>query len=175
MTLINVLCVPSFDFNLLSISQLTQDLSCYVVFLSGLCYIQDLCSWRTIGLAEQQGSFYHLKSGYCNLNVAHHISSNSVPKSCNISSNNLWHYRLGHMSFTMLKILQTDNSAIFFSDSSPSEICPLAKQRKLSFPSSQHISQHIFDLVHCDVRGPMAISTTNSSKYFLTIVDDFSR
>ena len=35
----NVLCVPSFTFNLISISQLTRSLSCCFIFLSNLCYI----------------------------------------------------------------------------------------------------------------------------------------
>ena len=35
----NVLCVPSFSFNLISISKLTKSLSCYLVFLSNFCFI----------------------------------------------------------------------------------------------------------------------------------------
>lgn len=38
----NVLCVPSFTFNLISISKLTKSLSCCVVFLSTYCFIQEL-------------------------------------------------------------------------------------------------------------------------------------
>ena len=34
----NVLCVPSFTFNLISISQLTKTLSCCLVILSNLCF-----------------------------------------------------------------------------------------------------------------------------------------
>ena len=35
----NVLCVPSFSFNLISISKLTKCLSCCLVFLSNFCFI----------------------------------------------------------------------------------------------------------------------------------------
>ena len=35
----NVLYVPSFSFNLLSISQLTQSSSCCLIFLANLCFI----------------------------------------------------------------------------------------------------------------------------------------
>ena len=35
----NVLCVPSFTFNLIFVSQLTKTLSCCLVFLSNLCFI----------------------------------------------------------------------------------------------------------------------------------------
>lgn len=33
----------------------------------------------------------------------------------------------------------------------------------------------IFELVHCDLWGPYRVQTTQGWKYFLTIVDDFSR
>ena len=42
----NILCVPSFNFNLISVSQLTKTLSCCLVFLSNLCFIQDLVEKR---------------------------------------------------------------------------------------------------------------------------------
>ena len=38
----NVLCIPSFSFNLISISKLTQSSSCCCIFLSQFCLIQDL-------------------------------------------------------------------------------------------------------------------------------------
>ncbi|MDV3146753.1 MAG: DDE-type integrase/transposase/recombinase, partial [Sweet potato little leaf phytoplasma] len=33
----------------------------------------------------------------------------------------------------------------------------------------------IFELIHCDIWGPYRSSTHSGHKYFLTIVDDFSR
>ncbi|KAL1191225.1 Retrovirus-related Pol polyprotein from transposon RE2 [Cardamine amara subsp. amara] len=33
----------------------------------------------------------------------------------------------------------------------------------------------VFELVHCDIWGPYRTTSTNGSRYFLTIVDDFSR
>ena len=38
----NVLCIPSFSFNLVSICKLTQNPSCCCIFLSHYCFIQDL-------------------------------------------------------------------------------------------------------------------------------------
>lgn len=46
----NVLCAPSFSFNLLSISKLTWPYC--LVFLSQFCFIQDLLSWKMIGIGE---------------------------------------------------------------------------------------------------------------------------
>ena len=35
-------------------------------------------------------------------------------------------------------------------------ICPLAKQRKLSFTSNNHLSSNAFDLIHIDIWGPFS-------------------
>jgi predicted aspartyl protease len=51
--LTNVLCVPSFDFNLISVSKLTSSLHCCIFFLSTYCFIHDLMHWR-IGMGKQQ-------------------------------------------------------------------------------------------------------------------------
>lgn len=74
-----------------------------------------------------------------------------------------------------MKVLQSNNYAISFSNSLPCEICPLAKQKKIPFPSRQCKTQHIFELTYCDIWGSISISTIDNSRYFLTIVDDFSR
>ena len=49
-TLTNVLCVPSFSFNLLSISAFTHSQPLCLVFLSTYCFIQDLICWKKIGV-----------------------------------------------------------------------------------------------------------------------------
>lgn len=55
------------------------------------------------------------------------------------------------------------------------EICPLARQTKLSFPIRKSGSKRIFELIHIDTWGPFQVPTYNGYRYFLTIVDDFSR
>ena len=57
----HVLCVPSFSFNLLSVSQLTHNLPLFLVFLSQFCFIQDLSYWRTIGVGGVQNGLYLLQ------------------------------------------------------------------------------------------------------------------
>lgn len=56
----NVLCIPTFSFNLISISQLTQSPTC-CIFLSHCCFIQDLKPWRMIGLSKKQECLYSSK------------------------------------------------------------------------------------------------------------------
>ncbi|XP_030950060.1 uncharacterized protein LOC115973965 [Quercus lobata] len=61
LVLTNVLCVPSFSFNLLSVSQLTKKMHCCLIFLSTFCFIQDLNCWRTIGVGEVHDGLYLLQ------------------------------------------------------------------------------------------------------------------
>ena len=62
LTLENVLCIPTFSFNLISINKLTQHPSCCCIFLSQYCFIQDLQLWKMIGLGRKQGGLYALQS-----------------------------------------------------------------------------------------------------------------
>lgn len=61
LTLKDVLCVPSFNFNLLSAKKLTQDLNCCFIFFTNECYVQDLFSWSTIGKGEANNGLYQLQ------------------------------------------------------------------------------------------------------------------
>jgi hypothetical protein len=100
-----------------------------------------------------------------------HVSFNSIKEpSCD-----LWHYRLGHPSNSRIRLIQSIVPAISCKQNEICSICPLAKQHKLLFPVSVSISEFPFDLLHCDIWGPMATSSINGSKFFLTIVDDCTR
>ena len=59
--LTNVLCVPAFSFNLISITKLTDSMPCCVLFFSHFCFIQDLISWKRIGLAKRKHGLYILQ------------------------------------------------------------------------------------------------------------------
>ena len=98
----NVLCVPAFTFNLILVSQLTKRLSCCFVFLSNLCFIQDLSCWKTIGVGKLHNNFYLLSTTSCKSNSV--ISSildsvfgtfvNNVSAILVITKPYLWHLRL---------------------------------------------------------------------------------
>jgi hypothetical protein len=86
-----------------------------------------------------------------------------------------WHFRLGHISNSRIKLLLDSIPSISCNPSTICTVCPLAKQRRLSFPVSSSYSNSAFELVHYDIWGPFAVPSINGSHYFLTIVDDFSR
>ena len=54
-------------------------------------------------------------------------------------------------------------------------ICPITKQHRLPFSNSNFVSLSPFDLIHCDIWGPLATKSINGYAFFLSIVDDYSR
>ena len=61
LTLHGVLCVPSFTFNLISVTQLTKTIFCCLIFLASFCLIQDLVHWNMIGLGKESRGLYLLQ------------------------------------------------------------------------------------------------------------------
>ena len=55
------------------------------------------------------------------------------------------------------------------------EICTRAKQTRCSFPTSSNKTMALFEMVHCDLWGPYRTTSRCGARYFLTIIDDFSR
>ncbi|GKE47719.1 hypothetical protein Tco_1478977 [Tanacetum coccineum] len=53
--------------------------------------------------------------------------------------------------------------------------CPMTKFTKLSFPISESHCKVAFHMIHIDIWGPYKVPTLGHNRYFLTIVDDFSR
>ena len=169
--LTDVLCVPSFTFNLISISKLNKSQYCYLIFLGSFCYIQDLALWIMIGLGREQNGLYLLDNKYKDLS--------SIPAATHYHSVSthfdLWHFRLGHPSSGKLELVNKIVSFIQCNKTAHYDICPIAKQKRLPFSSSTHVSNLPFVLIHCDLWGPFSTLTVDGYKYFLTVVVDFSR
>ena len=162
----NVLCVPSFKLNLVSIAKLTQTTLCHVTFTNNMCLVQDKCSGKTIGMGTEKAGLYYLtisKKAEC------FSISNTTP-----TNPHLWHQRLGHLSNNSLRELSLSINIPFCSISDCS-ICPLAKQTRNPFPLSSIKTKAPFELIHVDIWGSYHIPALNGARYFLTIVDDYSR
>ncbi|XP_075475807.1 uncharacterized protein LOC142512623 [Primulina tabacum] len=99
----DVLRVPEFKVNLLSVSKLTRALKCIVIFSPDFCVVHDATTRKTIGLGKQHNGLYYLTQDQ-NPALAHTIRKHS----------NLWHQRLGHPSSSPLQILSKSIRAIYF-------------------------------------------------------------
>ncbi|XP_019233151.1 PREDICTED: uncharacterized protein LOC109213779 [Nicotiana attenuata] len=123
-TVKNVLYVPYFKFNLLSMSKLTKDLSCTATFFPDFRMFQDLYSGRVMGIGREHNGLYLLKE-----NITVVVAGFLVNKG---AESKLWHLRLGHASLKSMqhilelrnkvdmqlgvnvKVLRSDNGSEFF-------------------------------------------------------------
>ncbi|GJX48760.1 hypothetical protein Tco_0273950 [Tanacetum coccineum] len=74
----------------------------------------------------------------------------------------------------VLKILKND-LAFDNSDLDHCEICQKFKQTREPFPLSEHKSSVLAELVHLDLWGPYKVASKEGFRFFLTIVDDYTR
>ncbi|GJY38141.1 putative RNA-directed DNA polymerase [Tanacetum coccineum] len=137
-----------------------------VLVVPGCC---DLDKGITLGTGSESGGLYLFddskNKSLGNVNIA-------MP--FNVSKD-LWHNRLGHPADQVLNVLKNDLNLSKNTSVSVCETCHRAKQIREPFPLSDHKSVKPGELVHLDLWGPYRVSSKEGFKYFLTIVDDYSR
>ena len=93
----------------------------------------------------------------------------------------LWHKRMSHLNFKTM----TDLARHKLVEGLPrfryakDHLCPACEQgksKRAHFASKQEPStDHVLQLLHMDLCGPMRVQTINGKRYILVIVDDFSK
>nr|GEW63010.1 ribonuclease H-like domain-containing protein [Tanacetum cinerariifolium] len=167
--LYDVLVVPGYCVSLLYVNKIIRDSKMFVGFDENKCYIQDLKKEKVLGTGSESGGiylFYVNKSnciGQFNMVMNFHVSKL------------LWHNRLGHPADQVLSMLQKDLNISDNTSVPMCEICQRAKQTREPFPLSDHKSKSLGELIHLDLWGPYRVHSRECYKYFLTIVDDYSR
>ncbi|GJW42003.1 putative RNA-directed DNA polymerase [Tanacetum coccineum] len=167
--LYDVLVVPGYCVSLLSVNKLIRYSKMFVGFDENKCYIQDLKRERILGTGSESGGLYLfdvIKSnciGQSNMVMNFHVSKM------------LWHNRLGHPADQVLFVLKVNLNMSDNTYVPVCEICQRAKQTREPFPLSDHKSKTLGELVHLDLWGPYRVHSREGYRYFLTIVDDYSR
>ena len=93
---------------------------------------------------------------------------------------NLWHARLGHMSYIKLKNIMQQSKLKGFPQR---EIrgdtihvgCQYGKAHQLPYGESKYQAKEPLELVHSNVFGPVKQSSISGYRYMVTFIDDFSR
>lgn len=189
----NVLYIPSFKFNLMFIHKSCKYLKRYVLFTPTSSFLLQGPSLKSpLEIGKEKGSLYIIKP-----RVSKSISKSFLKSSSNLVSKNkavsapkfnscfsfsnsnvkgkLWHYRLGHMPLSSMRNIASILVSSISNFTDPCVICPMARQSKLPFPSSSISTKSVFELIHVDTWGPYKSPTYDGFRYFLTIVNDFSR
>jgi hypothetical protein len=89
-----VLCVPNFSINLLSVSKLVQVSNYSVSFHASYCTIQDQLSQKMIGFAKAIDGLYYLRLSD---KVVHASITTATTHTQTIPKAALWHFRLGYL------------------------------------------------------------------------------
>ena len=91
----------------------------------------------------------------------------------------IWHHRLGHLNFDMIKKMVTSGAVtgIFLTTQATTGICSacqFGKLKRQSFPENHFrtYAAHPGDLVHGDICGPMSQPSKGGSVYFVLYQDD---
>ncbi|XP_075092494.1 retrovirus-related Pol polyprotein from transposon RE1 [Nicotiana tabacum] len=168
----NVLYIPEFKYNLLSISQLTKELQCMVAFFPDFCIFQDLYSGQVKGIGKEKHGLYILQGG-----LSQDSSATSINKCAHAASLNnsidIWHWRLEHAPIDVIRKL--DALSTLNKGPQYGHVCPVAKKSKLPFSLSTSVSNVAFELVHYDIWGPYRVPSYSGKRYFVIVVDDYTR
>ena len=127
-------------------------------------------------MGKQHDRLYYLVALAMEKSLTNHSLSTNQP-ACNltISSTDLWHSRLGHLSPSLLSFIAKNFSKFSIQSNNACPIYPLAKQIRLPFGSSAISSTKPFKIIHCDIWGRYRHPSLSGAHYFLTIVNDYTR
>ncbi|KAH9678410.1 hypothetical protein KPL71_025698 [Citrus sinensis] len=158
--------VPEFKKNLISIGMLDQT-GCVIKAENGTLKVTR--GSIVIMKGTKQNGLYVL-NGHTTVGEAS-VTEKSEDKA------KLWHLRLGHMSERGLKELQ--KKGVFGSDKLSSlgfcEDCILGKASRLKFESAVHSTKERLAYIHSDLWGPAQVDSLGGCRYFLSLIDDYSR
>ena len=145
----NVLHVPKLSYNLLSISKITRELHCKVIFLPESVCFQDMSSRRTIVIAQHSGGLYILDDD----TFGSSFSRASLLPCFSTSKHDcmLWHFRLSHPNFRYMQYLFLHPFSKRDVSSLSRDVCIRVKQHWVSFSLQPYKHIQLFTLIHNNV------------------------
>lgn len=158
-------------FNLLSAHQNLKDNHCKLTLDSNGSKIKDRSSRMMLFQGSVSQGFYPLHD----LPSASHSPSTFFSTTAFLQ---LWHKRLCHPSFPMLRKILIINKLVFSGKQSSSFFCndcAIGKNHKLPFTSSSSSVSHSLKLIHYDVWGPTPIPYVSSYKLYLLFVVEYTK
>ena len=179
--LLNVLLIPGFKKNLISISQLIEQ-RYKIIFNSNnkipCTNIYNPIGERilTINVCGDTNTFKIWISNHKITNTNNYNKNNSLNQNLHCSSSeksklnneHIWHRRIGHFNIKGLI-----NHLPNINDTNKCKICSKSKLKNKPFYDAPNKSKTILELIHLDLIGPITESIYGK-KYVFTILDDFS-
>jgi hypothetical protein len=173
----NILHVPRIASNLLSVHKLCLHNNCSCYFDSNKLLVQDLPTGRILYQGQSEHGVYPIHSS----SFLKSVHNKSAFNSSLSAANNwlLWQTRLGHPSASILHSvfpsLKSCNPLNNKSHLLHCQHCLAGKMHKLPFPISVPKSEFPLHVLHADLWGPAPIQSYNGFRYYLVIVDDYTK
>ena len=166
----NVYHVPGMKKNLLSVSQLTVSGN-YVVF--GPNDVKVYRSLKVTSPPIMEGK--RLESIYVMSAETAYVEKTR----CNETAD-LWHARLGHVSYNKLNMMMKQSKLkglpqLEIRGDIVCAGCQYGKAHQLPYQESKYQAREPLELVHSDVFGPVKQPSISGYRYMVTFIDDFSR
>jgi hypothetical protein len=167
----DVFYIPKLKANLVSLGQLTE--TCHRINLDD--------DWLEV-VDKVSGKL--IMKVYRSVNRMYKIELQLAKPACLMGSIDepawLWHARLGHVNFKAMKMLVEKGMAAGVPlITHPDQLCHgclAGKQTRVAFPKSTTFrASKPLELVYVDLCGPITPATIAGNKYFMLVVDDFSR
>ena len=170
-TLDEVLHMPKLCINLISVQKISKMPNYSILFAEDDAFLINKLSSQKIGVAKVVKGLYQLQES----SKAAFVEASQLNKGYHdqLSNYDILHKRFGHPSIQVLKTM-------FPSIKTPyplplCEVCEYSKHKKAIYPSSQSRKNYPFQLIHSDVWGPIQEESIHGHRWFIVIIDDFSR
>ncbi|KAJ4715305.1 Retrovirus-related Pol polyprotein from transposon TNT 1-94 [Melia azedarach] len=161
--------VPLMTKNLISLSMLDNKGFSF----QGESGVLHVCKGSNVVLkGVKYGTLYFLQGSTLSSSVA--VASSEIDKD-NITK--LWHMRLGHMSARGMQILSKGDLLCGqkIKDLEFCKHCIFRKLHRSKFPKAIHRTKGTLDYIHSDCWGPSRVESLGGHRYFVSMIDDFSR
>ena len=170
MLLKEVYFIPTLCNNIISLGQMSEEGN-KVILKGEFLWVYDVTGKLVMKVRRSQNRLYKLiiedTGGVCLLSKTEELTW-------------LWHTRLGHVNFKAMSIM-SENDMVYGLPKlvQPNDVCKgclVSKQTRKPFPAkSTFTANKILELIHGDLCGPINPPTPGGCRYFLLLVDDFSR
>lgn len=138
---------------------------------------QDQCTGKTIGRAREKDGLYYLELLSDQSRTENRLPLSFLSESPSTKREKIWlhHHRLGHPSFSTLKIMFPLLFKGVDVEKLHCDVCEFAKHRRASFPISNKRVSSPFALIHSDIWGPSTIPNISGARWFVSFIDDCTR
>lgn len=169
----NVYYAKEMNANLVSYGKLTQKNT--IVSKGNQTKIIDENN-RLIAVAFKENNVFKLKSSMnYNENYAYSVECNN-----NMTLKEKWHRKLGHVNFSYLNILSSQQLVEGIPNDLEKEYmkcktCIENKMHNIPFKNNRTKANDILEIIHTDVCGSFKTKGVNGENYFVSVIDDYSK